>query len=190
MAFEGREASKKLRNYQETSDDDIDHLIESGNSRVSYDGSTDFSSESGSAMEDTNGDLENKKKKKRKSKSSNNPKLNYKCMGYWKENHGHPIFGVSVNHHLSDNDPTVFATVGYNSVTIYEAMADGIKLLQCYADPDTDENFYSCSWSWDSETGRPVLAAGGCRGIIRLFSPASMNCIRYSVPLFTIFFKV
>merc|ERR1719233_2092098 len=131
-------------------------------------------------MEDTNGDLE-KKKKKRKSKSSNNPKLNYKCMGYWKENHGHPIFGVSVNHHLSDNDPTVFATVGYNRVTIYEAMADGIKLLQCYADPDTDENFYTCSWSWDSETGRPVLAAGGCRGIIRLFSPASMNCIRHFV---------
>ena len=80
-------------------------------------------------MEDINGDLE-KKKKKRKSKSGNNPKLNYKCMGYWKENHGHPIFGVSVNHHLSDSDPTVFATVGYNRVTIYEAMAGGIKLLQ------------------------------------------------------------
>ena len=32
-----------------------------------------------------------------------NPKLNYKCIGYWKENHGHPIFGVSVNHHLDNN---------------------------------------------------------------------------------------
>lgn len=185
MAFESREASKKLRNYNEASDDDIDHLIESDNGHMSTDGSTDISDHSsrcGSPLDDIDGEIQKKKKKKRKSHSShNNPKLNYKCMGYWKENHGHPIFGVSVNHHLSDNDPTVFATVGYNRVTIYEAMADGIKLLQCYADPDTDENFYTCAWSWDSETGRPVLAAGGCRGIIRLFSPASMNCIRHFV---------
>jgi len=183
MALESREASKKLRNYQETSDDDIDKLIESENGRMSTDESTDISDHSsvcGSPLDDLNGDREKQKKKKRKS-NHNNPKLNYKCIGYWKENHGHPIFGVSVNHHLSDPDPTVFATVGYNRVTIYEAMPDGIKLLQCYADPDTDENFYTCAWSWDSDTGRPVLAAGGCRGIIRLFSPASMNCIRHFV---------
>ena len=71
------------------------------------------------------------KKTDMKLKNKNlNPKLNYKCIGYWKENHGHPIFGVSVNHHLDASSPTVFATVGYNRVTIYEAMAGGIKLLQ------------------------------------------------------------
>ena len=181
MALESREASKRLRNYNEASDDDIDHLIGSDNNRrMSTDGSTDASDNSsrcGSPFSDVDGEDEKKKKRKRKS-HSNNPKLKYKCIGFWKENHGHPIFGVSVNHHLSDNDPTVFATVGYNRVTLYEAMEDGIKLLQCYADPDDDENFYSCAWSYDSDTGRPVLAAGGCRGIIRLFSPARMTCIR------------
>ena len=178
-AIESREVTKKLRNYHEASDEDIDNLMESDNGQLSTDDTSDQSSNCASSLEDVVED--DKKKKKRKSRSQNNPKLNYKCIGYWRENHGHPIFGVSVNHHLSDTDPVVFATVGYNRVTIYEVMMDGIKLLQCYADPDTDENFYTCAWSWDSDTGRPVLAAGGCRGIIRVFSPASMNCIRHFV---------
>ena len=186
MALESREVSKKLRNYNEASDDDIDHLINSDNNgRMSTDGSSDLSDNSsgcGSSFSDLDGDSDKKKKKRRK-QHSNNPKLNYKCIGYWKENHGHPIFGVSVNHHLGENDPTVFATVGYNRVTVYEAMDDSIKLLQCYSDSDTDENFYTCAWSYDSDTGRPILAAGGCKGIIRLFSPARMNCIRFVIDI-------
>ncbi len=30
-------------------------------------------------------------------------KASYKCTGYWREDHGQPIFGVSVNHHLDDS---------------------------------------------------------------------------------------
>jgi len=188
MALESREVSKRLKNYHETSDEDADQHTETEESDVdneftSEGGSTDLSGLS-SGGEILNGDgdegvrLHKRKKKKRHHRSSN-PKLNFKCVGYWKENHGHPIFGVSINHHLPANAKTVFATVGYNRVTVYEALRDGIKLVQCYADPDTDENFYTCAWSYDGDTGRPILAAGGIRGIIRLFSPANMACIRH-----------
>ena len=42
-------------------------------------------------------------------------------------------------------------------VTIYEAIPDGIKLSQCYADPDTEENFYTCAWSYDKDTGLFII---------------------------------
>jgi polycomb protein EED len=149
MAVESREANKRLKNYHEASEDELEEEEEEegeDDRGVSTDDSTDMSTHSsrcGSPPYRINGD----KKKKNKSKNQTfHPKLNYKCIGYWKENHGHPIFGVSVNHHLDSSSPTVFATVGYNRVTIYEAMVGGIKLLQCYADPDTDENFYTCAW--------------------------------------------
>ena len=48
-----------------------------------------------------------------------------------------------MNHHLGEDQPTVFATVGNNRVTVYEALTNGDnKLIQCYTDPDADENFY------------------------------------------------
>ena len=144
-SLEIREASKKARNYNEASDEDLENLIESDNGQMSTDDSTGASEQSSNCDSSVEDEVEDDKKKKikKKGRSQNNPNLNYKCMGYWRENHGHPIFGVSVNHHLDDGDPVVFATVGYNRVTIYQVMTDGIKLLQCYADPDTDENFYT-----------------------------------------------
>ncbi|XP_061397703.1 polycomb protein esc-like, partial [Musca vetustissima] len=91
-----------------------------------------------------------------------------------REDHGQPLFGVQFNHHLWQQ--AIFASVGKDRISIYECTeppedgSGGVKLLQCYADPDPDENFYTCAWSYDVETSEPILAAAGYRGVIRLFN--------------------
>lgn len=109
-------------------------------------------------------------------------KMGYKFTCYMKEDHAQPIFGVQFNQHLRDGQPLVFATAGNNRISIYQCMEDGsTKLLQCYSDPDTEENFYTVAWSFDTETGRPILAAAGSRGVIRIFSLATMQCVKHFV---------
>ncbi|KAH8353571.1 hypothetical protein KR084_011875 [Drosophila pseudotakahashii] len=133
-----------------------------------------------------------------RSKSPNTRKLNrlcrrvkapkmvqplYKYSSHVREDHNHQIFGVQFNPFLDRGQPQVFATVGKDRVSIYECersngdeSCEGIRLLQVYADPDTDESFYTCAWSYDSETGDPVLAAAGYRGVIRIFNPVKHQC--------------
>ena len=70
---------------------------------------------------------------------------------------------------FSSLDKVRIALIVLSRVTIYEGASEGgVRLVQCYADPDSEENFYTCAWSYDPETKRPVLAAAGSRGIIRL----------------------
>jgi polycomb protein EED len=66
-------------------------------------------------------------------------------------------------------------------VTIYSSEDDGqIKLLQGYADAEAEESFYTCAWTYDVDTGQPLLAAAGLRGIIRIFSVVAGTCIKVS----------
>lgn len=93
----------------------------------------------------------------------------YKYDCHVKEDHGQAIFGVSFNRCLSKDQPLVFATAGTNRCTVYECPREGgIKLMLCYADPDPDEIFYTCAWSFDTNTSLPLLSTAGFRGVVRI----------------------
>jgi len=109
-------------------------------------------------------------------------KYSFKCVNSLKEDHNQPLFGVQFNWHSKEGDPLVFATVGSNRVTLYECHSQGeIRLLQSYVDADADENFYTCAWTYDSNTSHPLLAVAGSRGIIRIINPITMQCIKHYV---------
>uniref|UniRef100_A0A8C4X0D7 Embryonic ectoderm development n=1 Tax=Eptatretus burgeri TaxID=7764 RepID=A0A8C4X0D7_EPTBU len=106
----------------------------------------------------------------------------FRCITVLKEDHGQPLFGVQFNWHSREGDPLVFATVGSNRVTLYECHPQGeIKLLQSYVDVETEENFYTCAWTYDRITGHPLLAVAGSRGIIRIINPITMQCIKHYI---------
>lgn len=61
-----------------------------------------------------------------------------------------------------------------------KTMLGGVNWMLCCVlnSCKTEENFYCCAWTFDDVTGQPLLATGGMRGIIRIISPVSMQCIK------------
>uniref|UniRef100_A0A8C9PZY2 Embryonic ectoderm development n=1 Tax=Spermophilus dauricus TaxID=99837 RepID=A0A8C9PZY2_SPEDA len=97
-------------------------------------------------------------------------KYSFKCVNSLKEDHNQPLFGVQFNWHSKEGDPLVFATVGSNRVSVMGSFW-----------PSADENFYTCAWTYDSNTSHPLLAVAGSRGIIRIINPITMQCIKHYV---------
>ena len=63
-SLEIREASKKARNYNEASDEDLENLIESDNGQMSTDDSTEVSEQSSNCDSSVEDEVEDDKKKK------------------------------------------------------------------------------------------------------------------------------
>ncbi|XP_064404709.1 polycomb protein EED-like [Halichondria panicea] len=104
-----------------------------------------------------------------------NASSTYKFLSQVKEEHGLPLFGVQFN--WSQGNTDFFATVGSNRATVYKCNDDGsIAPTQAYSDTDPEENFYTCAWSYDTETGEGLLAIGGLKGIIRILGTSTASC--------------
>ena len=66
-------------------------------------------------------------------------------------------------------------------MSVYELTDNSLKLVQCYSDPDPDENFYTCVWSYDVASGEPLLAAGGARGLISIINTITAAGTRHLI---------
>uniref|UniRef100_A0A673A1U4 Uncharacterized protein n=1 Tax=Sphaeramia orbicularis TaxID=375764 RepID=A0A673A1U4_9TELE len=107
-------------------------------------------------------------------------RYSFKCVNSLREDHGQPLFGVQFN--WVNYDLCCFQLLRSNPVTLYECHSQGeIRLLQSYVDADADENFYTCAWTYDTNTSHPLLAVAGSRGIIRVINHITMQCIKHYV---------
>ena len=41
-----------------------------------------------------------------------------------------------------------------------------------------DENYYCGAWTYDDETKQPLICVAGLRGIVRVISPITQQCIK------------
>ena len=85
-----------------------------------------------------------------------------------KEDHKAQLYSVAFSPFTAPSRNAVFATVGGNTITIYECRKDKTDPVLTYKDDDEDECFYTAAWG--CLRGDPWLAVAGMRGTIRVIN--------------------
>ncbi|KAI6649751.1 Polycomb protein esc-like Protein [Oopsacas minuta] len=94
----------------------------------------------------------------------------FKYTKYIKEDHKKPIYCVQFNNHFGKDNQKILASVGSNRASIYDCTEVGsITPIQVYVDPNSDENFYSCVWTYTSEY-ESLLAIAGAKACIHILN--------------------
>lgn len=96
--------------------------------------------------------------------------MNYEYQSYAKEDHRQPIYAVN----FCDCCPgyeDYFVTVGGNRVSVYQCLDNGeMDVVQTYADGDSNETFYTSTWTRDIQTGQAMVAVAGLTGHIKIIN--------------------
>ncbi|KAI3433388.1 hypothetical protein D9Q98_003204 [Chlorella vulgaris] len=88
----------------------------------------------------------------------------YKETAWLTEGHRQPLYCGAFNH-IAHQLGDLLATVGGYRATIYKCQAGGdMSVLQAFCDANTSEEFYTCAWSLDTDSGAPLLLLAGKNG--------------------------
>mmetsp|Transcript_27517 Transcript_27517/g.65182 ORF Transcript_27517/g.65182 Transcript_27517/m.65182 type:complete len:392 (-) Transcript_27517:292-1467(-) len=83
------------------------------------------------------------------------------------EAHKAPMYCISFNF-IDPRQKDLFATVGKNQATVYRCKDDGdMEPIQVYLDDDESEEFFTCAWTINRETGSLILLLGGQKRFVR-----------------------
>ena len=94
----------------------------------------------------------------------------FKFSKYLKEDHKKPIYCVQFNNHLGKDKQKILASVASNRAAIYDCSEHGsITPIQVYVDPNSDEEFYTCVWTYTADF-ESLLAIAGAKACIHILN--------------------
>ena len=97
----------------------------------------------------------------------------FKFTKYIKEDHKKSIYCIQFNHFLGKDNQKILASVGSNRATIYDCTEQAsLAPIQVYVDPNSDEDFYTCVWTYTSEY-ESLLAVAGAKACIHIINVTS-----------------
>ncbi|KAK9390677.1 WD40-repeat-containing domain protein [Lipomyces mesembrius] len=94
------------------------------------------------------------------------------------------FYYVSFYPYTKMGEPQIFVTIGDTYVVIAACGADptgqnkSIEILATYADENPQESLCSACWTYDTNTGRPLIAVGGKSGVVKIIDCASGKLVR------------